>query len=248
MKSRHLTGRWLMPLCFLAAAVTVLAESSFLTQDQVADSRDLLPAPPAYDSVAFQRDIAAYYEGRAWRSTPRGEQAVLDADLRDEHLGALFSEAFGTDLSPISTPITYDLLIRIHRDCDLATHSAKTFYQRTRPFAFFDQPSATPQVEPELRHNGSYPSGHTTLGWALALVLAEIRADRQLAILKRGYDIGQSRVICGMHWQSDVEAGRLIGSALVARLHADAAFQKHLQAAKEEIARRLTPSPESQDH
>ena len=84
--------------------------------------------------------------------------------------------------------------------------------------------------------NGSYPSGHTAIGWATALVLAEINVDRQNEILKRGYEMGQSRVICGYHFQSDVDAARLVASAVVARLHANENFMKQLEKAKKEFA------------
>ncbi|MFT4021066.1 MAG: phosphatase PAP2 family protein, partial [Acinetobacter sp.] len=76
-------------------------------------------------------------------------------------------------------------------------------------------------------------------GWSTALILAEIRPDRQNEILKRGYEYGQSRVICGVHWQSDVDAGRITGSAIVARLHADAGFMKQLDQAKREIQKKI---------
>ena len=33
-------------------------------------------------------------------------------------------------------------------------------------------------------------------------------------LLARGYEFGQSRVIAGYHWQSDVDAGRMAGSVL----------------------------------
>ena len=81
--------------------------------------------------------------------------------------------------------------------------------------------TCNPEQQQELSTNGSYPSGHTAIGWATALVLAEINVDRQNEILKRGYEMGQSRVICGYHFQSDVDAARLVASAVVARLHAN---------------------------
>jgi acid phosphatase (class A) len=73
----------------------------------------------------------------------------------------------------------------------------------------------------------------------VALVLAEINPANQDAILKRGYEIGESRVICGFHYRSDVDAGRITAAAVVARLHADKAFSKQLKKAKKEIARLL---------
>ena len=106
---------------------------------------------------------------------------------------------------------------------------------RTRPFVFFHQDTCIPKDEKFLRKDGSYPSGHTTIGWATALVLAEINPKRQNQLFKKGYSYGQSRVICGAHWQSDVNAGRITGAVLVARLHANPQFEKWLQLAKREI-------------
>lgn len=118
---------------------------------------------------------------------------------------------------------------------DLATRSAKNHYMRIRPFAFYNEATCRPDEESTLSKNGSYPSGHTTIGWATALVLAEINPARQGEILQRGYDMGQSRVICGYHWQSDVTAARMAASAMVARLHAEPTFAAQLQKAKDEF-------------
>ena len=83
-----------------------------------------------------------------------------------------------------------------------------------------------------LKDNGSYPSGHAAVGWAWALILSEIAPARNDAILARGRAFGQSRVICNVHWQSDVIEGRFIGAAVVARLHADPEFRTELKSAK----------------
>jgi acid phosphatase (class A) len=56
------------------------------------------------------------------------------------------------------------------------------------------------------------------------------------AILARGRAFGQSRVACNVHWLSDIEEGRLMASATVARLHDEAAFKADLAAAGGEIA------------
>ena len=109
------------------------------------------------------------------------------------------------------------------------------FLRRTRPFCFYEEETCNPEQKEELSTNGSYPSGHTSIGWATALVLAEINPERQNEILKRGFDMGESRVICGYHFQSDVDAGRLTGAMTVARLHADPAFQAQLEKAKKEF-------------
>jgi acid phosphatase (class A) len=98
------------------------------------------------------------------------------------------------------------------------------------------EPSCTPAEEAELGKQGSYPSGHSAAGWAWALVLAEAEPDRANEIVARGRAFGQSRVVCNVHWQNDVNEGRILGAATVARLHADAAFLADLEAAKKELA------------
>ena len=69
--------------------------------------------------------------------------------------------------------------------------------------------------------NASYPSGHSMTGWAWALILAEARPKSASALMAAAHETGYSRIICGVHYQSDVIAGQTLGAAMVARLHAD---------------------------
>jgi acid phosphatase (class A) len=108
------------------------------------------------------------------------------------------------------------------------------------------QPICTPDEQELLRKNGSYPSGHTAVGWAWALILTEIAPDRADAILARGRAFGESRNVCNVHWHSDVAEGRFMGASAVARLHADPVFLAELEAAKAEykaaLSKGLKPS------
>ena len=210
----------------------------FLKIDEVADSYKYLPPPPEMDSISFLNDKAQYDKGKLLRKTARGAQAYKDAGVTGDGLAQIFSESFGVQISREATPEIYKLLQNMSADAgDLATRSAKEAYMRTRPFAFFSEPTCRPEDEAILSKNGSYPSGHTSIGWAEALVLAEINPARQNEILIRGYEVGESRVICGYHWQSDVDAGRLTAAAVEARLHADLKFQKQLSKAKKEFSK-----------
>ena len=71
-----------------------------------------------------------------------------------------------------------------------------------------------------------FPSGHTNLGWTTALMMVEVAPDHQDEILRRGYQYGYNRLIVGYHWATDIEATRMLSSALVARLHADPQVQQ----------------------
>lgn len=210
----------------------------FLQADEVANSLELLPAPPQPGSILWMNDEAQYQWGKLQRNTPRGDQAAADARVGGDGVPNAFSEAFGIKISKETTPEIYKLVLGMREDAgDLATRAAKNYYMRVRPFAFYHETTCNPEQQQELSTNGSYPSGHTAIGWATALVLSEINIDRQNEILKRGYEMGQSRVICGYHFQSDVDAARLVSSAVVARLHANKNFMAQLEKAKAEFAR-----------
>ena len=205
----------------------------YLQPAQLPDSLALLPPPPAANSAAFAADEEAYRVTRALRGTPRWALAVQDADLEFPAAAGVFSCALGMPISAEATPHLNMLLRRVRADASRATDKAKSHYQRRRPYVAHGDASCTPQWKYK---DDSYPSGHTSIGWAWALSLAEIAPERADAVLKRGYAYGQSRVICGVHWASDVEAGRSIGAATVARLHADAVYEAQMAGARKEIA------------
>ncbi|AQS41620.1 MAG: Acid phosphatase [Candidatus Tokpelaia hoelldobleri] len=209
----------------------------YLTRDNAPDSLALLPAPPEEISPTFKADIVAFQEGLKLRTTARGELATRDANLAPEALSDIFTEVLEIKLSPQTTPVTYNLIYRMGWDLGgYAVYDAKHHYNRARPFMYYNITSCQPDDEAGLRKDGSYPSGHAAMGWGWALILAEIVPERKEKILQRGLEYGQSRVICGAHWQSDVDAGLIIGAATVSRLHSEPKFASQLEAAKQELA------------
>src|SRR5262249_30253802 len=91
----------------------------------------------------------------------------------------------------------------------------------------------------KIAESGSYPSGHAALGWILGNVLAELAPEHADALLARGIAFGDSRVVCGFHYPSDIVAGRLAAAALLERLHADKRFLRDLDAARAEVSKLL---------
>lgn len=219
-------------------AVAGVRADSFLGRDDVPNALNYLPVYPTMSDYHYFDDWAQYAWGKSVRNTARGAQAVADAALSVDAVTTGYKSAFGMTISKSNTPKIYSLLTKVVGDCNNATYYAKNYYMRKRPFDHYNEPTTTPDSEASLRKNGSYPSGHTTTGWTFALILAEINPARQDTILSRGYQFGQSRVIVGAHYQSDVTAARMVASALVARLHADDTFNTMLKAAKEEFAKK----------
>lgn len=213
-------------------------EHYYLNEDVVPSSLTILMTPPDTVSARFAYDWEQYEWGKSMRDTERGRKAIQDANLNwyTNWVDDAFGEAFGAPITKEANPELYRLIYNMQEDAgDLATREAKQHYMRPRPFMYWDEPTSTPDDEVHLRKNGSYPSGHTSIGWATALVLAEINPARATEILKRGFEFGQSRVIVGAHYQSDVDAGRVTGAGIVSILHADPGFQKQLKKAKKEF-------------
>ena len=210
--------------------------AGYLKPEALPNSLALLPPPPAEGSAALALDKEVSRRGLALLGTPRWELAAEDAELMFPEAAGTFSCAAGAPITEQDTPHLYMLLRRTLTDAGLSTYKAKKNYQRKRPFMANKQPICTPDEEEFLIEDGSYPSGHTAIGWAWALILSEIAPDRADAILARGRAYGESRVICNVHWHQDVVEGRFMGAAAVARLHADPAFNAELKAAKDEFA------------
>jgi len=208
----------------------------YLPPDALPNSVALLPQPPAPGSAAFALDEEISKQCLALHGTGRWTLAKEDADLTFPQAAGIFSCALDAPVTEQDTPRLYVLLRRSLSDVARATHVAKDRYKRVRPFVINKRPICAPDEEKEMAESGSYPSSHAAVGWAWALILAEISPGQTDAILARGRTYGESRVVCNEHWQSDVTEAAFIGAGTVARLHADKAFLADLEAAKGELA------------
>jgi acid phosphatase (class A) len=204
----------------------------YLKPAELPSGQAFLSPPPSAGSAALAADEEAYKSTRKLRETPRWALATKDADLTFPNAAETFSCALGMSISQEATPHLNMLIRRVRADASRANDKAKDLYKRQRPYLAHGDASCTPQ---EKHKDDSYPSGHSSIGWAWALVLAEIAPDRADAIFARGLAFGESRVVCGVHWRSDIEAGRVVGASAVSRLHADPVFAAQLELARKEI-------------
>ncbi len=206
----------------------------YLPEGAAPDAMKIVAPPPAADSPEAAAERAHYEATRALKDTPRWTRAVRDADLSGKEGFRSYACAAGVKIGPETTPTLAKMLMRLIDDARPVYNPAKDFYARKRPASGNDAPICVPR-EGWIDTNGSYPSGHSLIGYSWALILAELVPDRATEITTRGREFGDSRVICGVHWPSDVEAGRTLAAALVARLHAEPGFTADLATAKAEI-------------
>ncbi len=146
----------------------------------------------------------------------------------------IFQPVFGAGFTREQLPRTAAAIAAAMAGVGPTINAAKDAHPRTRPYA---DRSVIQCDDPGTNVSGSYPTGHGAGGWALALVLAELAPARADAILQRGRDFGESRVICGYHFPSDIDAARLIAAGAIARLHGDPEFRRAMDAARREMAR-----------
>ena len=209
---------------------------AYFTQEELPNMANFLPPPPEFESSRFAADQTQYLWGiRQRQDEERAAMAIRDANYGMQTIIQEFCPILGLMISKEETPELYTLLQDVGATCDSISNRAKEKYMRTRPFVYYNQQTLVPEQEEEHITNGSYPSGHTVLGWTMALLLSDINPAVADALLARGYEYGQSRVIAGYHWQSDVDAGRLGGSVLYAKLQGNERFRDQLAMAQQEF-------------
>lgn len=220
----------------LAAAINATAQqapdSLYVSITDLPDVSVFLPAPSDTASMEFADDFYQWQWGVKQRTSLRGQQASDDSRYGIENMASIFGTVLNITINSENTPAIYRLLSKAARTGAQSTFSAKSHFYRKSPLQQLNQ---QPWGEYDTNTDtGSYPSAHAAMGWASALVLAEMYPDLQDRILSRGFEYGQSRVITGAHWQSDVDAGRLCAAAALARMHSDSQFGSDMQAAQTE--------------
>ena len=235
--------RYFTALFLLLVQVCAFAQTyePYIPENDLPDVVQIVPAPPQDPSPDFDHDILRYMWGKQQRKDPaRLEMAVRDAVWSMDTTLAIMGEPFGMKISQEETPAIYEVLTRGITTIENIRFRPKAYYFRIRPFAYFQEPSIFPQDDEWLATEGSYPSGHTIRAWACALLMCQINPDAAEAVFARAWKSGESRVISGCHWQSDVDASRPVAGIGYAHLQTNPAFQRDMARAREEF-RKLKP-------
>jgi acid phosphatase (class A) len=228
--ARHLPA-WLIAVG-LAVVQSACQQQGYLPPDAV-NIVDILPPAPAKGEAAYEADRAAVEATRRFVGSPRWALAVNDVQLSPADMLRDFSCAVGVALTTENSPRLVHLMEKAVLDTSRGADVAKDHFKRRRPYQI-DQ-GETCQAPLELAFSYDYPSGHTTVGWTWAMLLAKLVPGRATAILVRGRAFGESRIVCGVHNATAVEAGRLTAASILTAAKAAPAFQSDLEAAREEL-------------
>ena len=206
----------------------------YLGEQRLPDYRLFLPPPPAAGTPLAAADAAIFEETRKLENSPRWQLAANDDRINLKALLADFGCSAGADFSSVDAPALTRVLVRSSADLFPLIGAAKGAFKRPRPFAEHEGPICVMPSE-ELTASPAYPSGHAATGWLYALLLAEIDPSHADAIMQRGRAYGESRVVCGVHYYTDIEGGRITASALVAALHGAPEFETDIASARAEV-------------
>ena len=233
-----------------AAAPAAPRRVGYLSPGAAPDILRVLSPPPTDGDSRDAADLAVFRNTRRLQGTPRWIIAQRDNAVGTAALLQAFSCSLDTTIAPTEAPALMKLLGQAAVDAGAATTSGKNTWRRKRPFEREKGPVclAPDEVERLARVSPDYPSGHATAAWMAGRLIAEVAPDRATEILERARMFGESRVVCGLHHVTAVEAGRTTAEGVLAALHGVAAFRNDLDAARDEMSRlraQAKPAPQT---
>jgi acid phosphatase (class A) len=157
--------------------------------------------------------------------------AISDQDRSVFRFGSIFGPAFSEPRLP-KTAAFFEAALSDER---IVGAQAKKFWSRPRPFV------TSTLIRPcvDEAPTNSYPSNHATTGMLYAQILAKMLPEQRKRILARAKQYAENRVICGVHYESDIEAGKRAGIIEARAMATDTAFRRDFDAARDEIRQAL---------
>jgi acid phosphatase (class A) len=230
MKHAHIYAA--LYLLFVGFAGPAFAFDPSYVSDRQVELGKLLPPPPLAESARQKRDLQEVLHLQEIRTAEQADQAIKD---NDTSLGEIEGSVLGDALTDARTPKLFALYSRMKADEGAIVEAAKALWNRPRPFVASTQVNAI-GAKPS---NASYPSGHSTIGWLTAIMLADMVPEKSTELYARAREFGRNRVMAGVHFPSDIEAGRYSASAIATALMQSSQFRSDFEGARMELRHAL---------
>lgn len=214
-------------LMLLTALNAAHAAKADYLPDAMPDLTVVVAPPPAQGSAAAANDLREVLALQQSRTA--AQLAVADGDTHKSVFR--FGDVLGTDFRADRLPFTENFFKRLAKEGAGPLKAAKDYWKRPRPY------NASADVHPGIETEGtspSYPSGHATFAYLTAVILATIVPEKRAEIFARAEVFARGRVIGGVHYPSDVEAGKVSGTVIAAAMLSNPAFRDDLSRATRE--------------
>jgi acid phosphatase (class A) len=195
------------------------------------DLTKVLAPPPLIDSAAGKADVGAMLDAQQNRTPAEAASAQEDAEVSTFR----FADAIGPVFTAKDLPKTAKLFAQVRAAESPVVKAAKLFFKRPRPFVTNSQIHPIVNKPPDF----SYPSGHSTFAYTVAIILANMLPERAAAIFERAGVYAHNRVVGGVHYPTDVEAGRISGSIIDNVMLHNSSFQHDYKEPCAEVRRAL---------
>jgi acid phosphatase (class A) len=194
-----------------------------------ADFVALFAAPPAADSAQTRGELDELLALQQRRTRQQADAA--NADRKTEIWQ--FASALGLPPDQVRKMVALNSLAQqVEDDVRPYVRAAKHRFLRLRPYEI--EPRISPCID-DVRGDLSYPSGHSTFGYVMAYLLSDMVPERRAQLTARAQEFAQQRAVCGVHFPSDLEAGRIGAEWLVQRFLASPEYRAASAAARAEL-------------
>jgi membrane-associated phospholipid phosphatase len=216
-------------LVFLACFAAIPAYAGHFIPDNALDYRALLTPPPAADSLVTRAELDVVLQFQDLRTPALAKRAQ---EIENETLFSFAGDVVGPWFTAEKLPQTAALFAAVREDFIPVNRASKALWPRKRP------PYADARVKPcvEYSDSGSYPSGHGIQSALWAVLLSELLPDHAAGFQARALETRRLKLFTGVHYPSDLEAGRILGEALAREMLKSPALQTALADARAEIA------------
>ena len=164
-------------------------------------------------------------------------QAMADKALADSTQEVfVFAEVVGPAFRAESFPVASRFFQSVYKTESDLNKQGKERWARTRPHG------VNPNLKPvgKFGSEGSYPSGHATFGWLAGIVLSDMIPEKRSEIMMRAREYGLNRIIGGVHYPSDIEAGRILASIIALEMQRNEDYLRDFEEARNEVRKGLS--------
>ncbi|HZF26805.1 MAG TPA: phosphatase PAP2 family protein [Steroidobacteraceae bacterium] len=203
----------------VAVALGATANAANYLDDTTPELWRIVPPPPPNESAQTRHELDEMLRLQRDRTPKDVDYARANIPIGIQQFAAVLG-----DESEVKKgmPASVKSLFEAARDDEKKLlDAAKRHFDRPRPIALDSR--IQPVLEPIV--NLSYPSGHATWVFMTAVLLADMVPERRRAIWDRAEDFAHQRVVGGVHYRSDIDAGRLAGTVVAAYMLANPRYR-----------------------